>query len=395
MKGKTINLLSMMIYVSILLALCSCGNIDNLEIELEDSLSDSLIVEYGTIENFFSGDRPKRDTIISSNALFTFSLPSDEVYIVYLYPISCIYKKTGGRTFFARQNYLVTLLEPDKKIRVDAQIRDFYVAYNARGSEFNEDYSALRAKYIVESANGARMELRIDSLSHNNGSKEEVNRLFRQRNVYNNMSQEYEIDYIQENPQSELSAFFLSKLPNDHFVNLYETLHISVKDGLFKKGLDLKKERVEKENIRIRAKNEVVKNAKAPEFSLMTSEGSVFSLSKNNSKYIVLDFWGTWCPPCISGIPKMKAYRKKYSDRIDFIGIACNEDEEVWKKKIDEFELEWMQLINDEQLDNDVAVRYGVSNYPTKFILDSEMKVIGKYTGENDDFYRMLDELLK
>ena len=53
---------------------------------------------------------------------------------------------------------------------------------------------------------------------------------------------------------------------------------------------------------------------------------------RQSCEYIVLDFWGTWCGPCKTGIPKMKEYINKYNDRLVFISIACNE------KNVEEWE---------------------------------------------------------
>ncbi len=132
----------------------------------------------------------------------------------------------------------------------------------------------------------------------------------------------------------------------------------------------------------------------APNFELYSNLNKLIALNTLKGKYVILDFWGSWCGPCLSGMPKMKEYYEKHKDKFEFVGIACNDKKENWEKAIKDNQLNWIQLLNDESK-NDISALYGVTSYPTKFILDKENKIIGKYTGEGDDFYKMIDEIIK
>ena len=119
-----------------------------------------------------------------------------------------------------------------------------------------------------------------------------------------------------------------------------------------------------------------------------------FELAKLKGKYVILYFWGSWCGPCISGIPKMKEYYNKQNDKLEFVGIACNDKKASWEKAIREYQLNWIHILNDQSINN-ISALYGVYVYPTKFIIDKEGKIIGKFVGENVDFYEMLDEIMQ
>jgi thiol-disulfide isomerase/thioredoxin len=74
--------------------------------------------------------------------------------------------------------------------------------------------------------------------------------------------------------------------------------------------------------------NASTKGSFAPSFSLPDINGKNLTLYDFKRKYIVLDFWGTWCVSCVKGFPKLKDYYSKYNDKIEFIGIDCQDNVE-------------------------------------------------------------------
>lgn len=134
---------------------------------------------------------------------------------------------------------------------------------------------------------------------------------------------------------------------------------------------------------------------KAPNFSLKNINGEIITIDYSSSKFTILDFWGSWCAPCISGFPKMKEYYKKYNNQIDFIGIACNDKEDKWKNAVKKYNLKWKNLINNDNLEKDVSVTFAIMSYPTKIIINSKGIIEGIFEGEGNDFYEKVDELIK
>lgn len=117
-------------------------------------------------------------------------------------------------------------------------------------------------------------------------------------------------------------------------------------------------------------------------------------LSKLKGKYVVLDFWGTWCSPCIKGFPKMKEYYEKYRTRVEFVGIACNDKEYKWREYLSKNELPWINLLNNENEIPNVSSLYGVSSLPTKVIIDPEGKIVTIVNGESEEFYNILNKTI-
>ena len=129
--------------------------------------------------------------------------------------------------------------------------------------------------------------------------------------------------------------------------------------------------------------------------STNTYSGKKFDLSSLRGKYVVIDFWGTWCGPCISGMPKMKEYLDKYQAKLEILGVASESDKgERWKKFLDEKQqYQWHHVLSTKT--EDYILKFSVAGFPTKIIVDPAGKIIGRFVGEDDEIYKELDDLLK
>lgn len=133
----------------------------------------------------------------------------------------------------------------------------------------------------------------------------------------------------------------------------------------------------------------------APNFTLNDLNGNPLSLSDLRGKHVVIDFWGKWCIWCVRGIPKMKEYYAKYSDKMEILGVDCRDTQEVWKQAVAEHELPWKHVYNPSRTEGDIAPLYAIKGYPTKAIIDPEGKIVKIVIGEDPEFYTFLDELFK
>ena len=137
----------------------------------------------------------------------------------------------------------------------------------------------------------------------------------------------------------------------------------------------------------------IVPGKPAPQFTLNDINGKPLSLSSFRGKYVLLDFWGSWCVWCIKGFPDMKKYYDKYKGKFEIIGIDCNDTEEKWKEAVKKHELPWLHVYNPST--SDLTTRYVLKGYPTKIMIDPEGNIHKVVTGEDPAFYTYLDELFK
>jgi len=129
----------------------------------------------------------------------------------------------------------------------------------------------------------------------------------------------------------------------------------------------------------------------APDFTLNDINGNPLSLSSLRGKFVILDFWGSWCIWCIRGIPEMKKYYAKYEGKFEILGIDCSDTEAKWKETVKEHQMPWLHVYCPE--DASVQADYGIEGYPTKIIIDPEGKIVKTIVGEDPEFYTLLDEM--
>jgi len=115
----------------------------------------------------------------------------------------------------------------------------------------------------------------------------------------------------------------------------------------------------------------------APDFTLPSNNGEEISLSSFKGKYVLIDFWASWCKPCRMENPNVvKAYAAYNAKGFEIVGISVDQDKDAWAKAIEEDGLTWTQLIADEA--SGVAQKYAIQGIPSTFLLDKEGKIIAK-----------------
>ena len=204
---------------------------------------------------------------------------------------------------------------------------------------------------------------------------------------YENQIQETVVNFAKENNTSDAALFvFYTYAVLDQFA-------CGVKEGPLADVYNHMVQSLEAKQKQKEAEKRVADGMPAPDFTLKSIKGEDVTLSSLQGKYIVLDFWGSWCGWCIKGIPEMKKMYSKYQKKLEVVGIACRDTEEVWKKSVADNQLPWTNLINGSG-DNDLSTKYAIKGYPTKIILDPEGKIVKTILGESPDFYTTIDSLM-
>ena len=117
----------------------------------------------------------------------------------------------------------------------------------------------------------------------------------------------------------------------------------------------------------------------APEIALPTPDGNIVKLSSLRGKYVLVDFWASWCGPCLAEAPNVKAIYEDYKDKgFEIYGVSLDSNKEAWEKAIQQNGLNWIQVSSLSGFACPTIRDYNVSGVPCTFLLDKEGHVIGK-----------------
>ena len=125
----------------------------------------------------------------------------------------------------------------------------------------------------------------------------------------------------------------------------------------------------------------IVEGQVAPEFTLANLEGEEVALSDvlSQNEFVLVDFWASWCGPCIVTIPKLKELHSEYKDDgFEIVFVSIDEEYDDWKGESDRQELPWVNVGDLNGWHAKTAVDYGVQWIPTEFALDSEGKIFDR-----------------
>lgn len=118
---------------------------------------------------------------------------------------------------------------------------------------------------------------------------------------------------------------------------------------------------------------------RAPDFTVTDPFGNPVSLHNYNGKFLLVDFWASWCGPCRAENPNVvRVYKKHHSDQFDILGVSLDNNRELWLKAIKKDNLEWKQGSDLKAWDSDIVKDYGLKGIPFNMLLDKNGKIIAK-----------------
>ena len=199
-------------------------------------------------------------------------------------------------------------------------------------------------------------------------------------------------DFIKQFPASFVSAYLLNyqthQLTPDSLKLFYGLLSPPIQQSSFgKRIMDF-----------ITKEKKLEPGKQAPDFVQMDMHGRNISLSNFRGKYVLLDFWASWCGPCRAEHPYLKKAYAKYHKQFTIIGLSLDrlEDKNEWLDAIKKDELTWTQLCDFKGWSNEVVNQYNLfgKGIPANFLIDPQGHIVAKNL-RGVEVEKKLDELLK
>ena len=307
------------------------------------------------------------DSCLIQHGSFELNIPFTRPMLIQLY---CEYEQ---RTKNGLSTVGVFVDKPGVVYYTDVAIEKGFHSGKLSGMKSVED---LRKHYESLTAVSKEVQAELakkygDTLSPNSSSyKAHLNDYY----VLNSArSNQVTTNFIKDNPDAHLAALLLargiSSMPADELENNFQLLSKEIKESDYGKMVS-----DYLAGTKLSAVGQVL-----GDFSATDPEGRPFSYSQLKGKYVMIDFWASWCGPCKASFPHMKALYEKYkSDRFEIYSISVDESKSDWLAELKKQRLPWLQALDTEKI---AKSRFAVNGVPTVFLIDPQGKVLVKAVG--------------
>lgn len=297
-----------------------------------------------------------------------------------------LYKMAGRGSFPAKSQSIWLVATPGDNIILKGQFSDFSEVYPEGGKE-NESIVKLTKKYhpIVNDAVNISVTLATKKEELTEAEIQEL--AAKQKELYK-QSDAVMHAYLKENASSIAGLYYMNDMllrqnitpefaeeairdvaSNYTVTPYYETIVQRIEGSKYDVGTTIF-------NI----------------VSTNTPDGKKFNSSDWKGKFFLIDFWGSWCVPCLEDVPFLKNLRDSHASKLHVLGIASDK-EEPWKKAIVENGLDWTQVLNGKDSEDFVA-RLNVTGFPTKILVAPNGEIVYRTSGGGEESFKKMAKII-
>ncbi len=383
--------------ILLMLSAAACSPRPEIRLDFGSLGNDTLRIECMPFSRADDPTAHMSDTLLlGPDGRLDYTLPLREPCIVIVKPFATSQTIPGGRLWRGKM-MLQLYAAPGDRISVTAETAE------DRDTEFVISGNSLNRKIQVFNQ---RMSVFADSTEE---TAKQMNRAYAEgddaaldslRSVLDgirNGSIEFISDSFRQSVDSEVAPYIILLAPADSVEAYMAQLPARTLDGMFRPLLELTRKKAAEALLKKMAQTRLTAGASAPDFSLSDIDGNNVTLSGLKGKTVLLDFWGTWCHACISGIPKLKQAAAKYADRLVVVSIGCKDDKEAWLAGVEKYGLDWINLREEGSMPSSEkpTVLYNVTVFPTKVVIGADGRIREIAVGEYPEFYDRLDRIME
>jgi len=323
------------------------------------------------------------DTVRFVDGAFTFkgSVEFPEVYVIF-------FEKKQDPILFIIENTNINISGNTNNLK-DVEIK---------GSKLNDTYFRI----IKEIPHQDEMEKLQESLyrAQMEGDQATMGSIIADGNVMMEDIKNYYMKCIRDNVNNVIGAYILTQafqmISFEEFEEIVNLLKVYLPEHPYTVGLvEYVSVIVEQQKMYEKMMGEQINlqiGMEAPDFSLPDINGKDVNLKSFRGKYVLLDFWASWCRPCREENPNLVKLYKQYGGKnFEIISISVDQLIDDWKKAVKDDGLNWTMLFDPE---GDVADIYGVETIPNTWLLDKEGKIINSNLPV-EDLKKILEEIIK
>ena len=354
------------------------GNIANLDVDKGWMAIKDTAAEYGY----------RFDSIMFENGNFEYANTINEPEVLRItFRSEQLMKKIGRGYIPTNSAYLMYVAYPGANIKVNGSVSDYFSAYPTGD---NENDLLKKLNSAIFPLMNENVNLYLKSITDSTLSEEQKTEMNAKSEQLGNEIDEAKMNFLEQHVSSVAGLWLMedmvirTQIEMDKVAELIKKVDEKYFDLSYYKALN---QRV------VGFKASGVGNI-APSISgeeIMT--GEEFNLASLKGKFVIIDFWGTWCGACLAGVPEMKKFRDKHADRLQIVGLAKDKVIAKVQECIKKNEMNWPNILIGKG-EQDYVAKYNVQGYPTKVLLDRNGKILLRTVGESEDFYIEAEKLI-